>query len=75
MRPYFTGISNHFSSEFEGYFWVRILGWGVLNNTSYWIVATPFGPDFGDNGVMYVARGTNESGIEEMVYAVVPEEI
>ena len=72
LGSYSSGVFTHFSGDFSGYFWVRIKGWGVVYNTPYWIVETPFGPNFGIQGYMYVARGTNESGIEEMVYAVMP---
>lgn len=75
LGSYSSGVFTHFSEDFDGYFWVRIKGWGVIYNTPYWIVETPFGPSFGLNGYMHVARGTNESGIEEMVYAVMPNVI
>lgn len=73
MDAYRSGVFSHFSSEFDYYFWVRIKGWGEINQTPYWIVQTTFGPSFGQGGYMLVMRGTNESGIEEAVYAIMPD--
>lgn len=51
---------------------VKIIGWGVENSTSYWIVANSWNEDWGDKGFFKIRRGTNECGIEKQVVAGIP---
>jgi hypothetical protein len=39
---------------------IKILGWGVMNNVDYWIVANSWNPDWGLEGFFLIRRGTDE---------------
>lgn len=43
----------------------KIEGWSEEEGTSYWILETNFGKDWGENGMLRMKKGTNEFGIEE----------
>jgi len=45
---------------------VVIIGWGVdeVTGGKYWIVRNSYGPAWGNQGNLWVARGINEFGIE-----------
>jgi len=47
---------------------VLVVGWGVDKSgkepKKYWLVQNSWGPDWGEDGYIRVARGENESGIE-----------
>nr|XP_032826307.1 tubulointerstitial nephritis antigen-like [Petromyzon marinus] len=54
---------------------VRIVGWGTErtphgNDTKYWICANSWGPWWGEEGFVRVARGRNECGVEGLVTGV-----
>ena len=51
---------------------VRILGWGVENETKYWLVANSWNYYWGIDGPFKILRGTNESGIEKSLVAGLP---
>jgi len=49
---------------------IRIIGWGTTDDgEDYWLVANSWGPDWGENGLFRIRRGTNECNIEEQVVA------
>lgn len=48
---------------------VKIIGWGVLNGTKYWLVVNSWNEGWGDNGLFKIARGANECGIEDEIVA------
>ena len=57
---------------------VAIIGWGEMepnhsdlnpNMKKYWIARNSFGPEWGYDGDFYIARGNNEMGIEQEVFA------
>jgi len=56
-----------------GYHSVRIVGWGEEDyrhiNSKYWVVANSWGQEWGENGYFRIARGENESEIENFVLA------
>lgn len=41
---------QHVSGEQVGGHAIRILGWGVENDTPYWLVANSWNTDWGENG-------------------------
>ncbi|CAJ0929411.1 unnamed protein product, partial [Mesorhabditis belari] len=66
------GIYYHVAGAFKGTHAVKIIGWGVENNTPYWLVANSWNSDWGEKGLFRIRRGNNECGIEEAVVAALP---
>ena len=52
---------------------VEIVGWGVDNNKSYWIIKNSWGDKWGDNGYFKMIRGQNECLIEENIITGIPD--
>ncbi|XP_023310148.1 cathepsin B-like [Anoplophora glabripennis] len=52
---------------------IKILGWGVENDTPYWLVANSWNTDWGDNGYFKILRGSDHVGIESDVVAGLPQ--
>ena len=51
---------------------VEIIGWGIENETEYWIVLNQYGSRWGENGRIRIKLGTNEGLIESFVYGATP---
>jgi len=68
---YSGGIYRHSkTSKRTGGHAVRIIGWGTTeDHEDYWLVANSWGPDWGENGLFRIARGSNECNIEEQIFA------
>ena len=66
---YKSGVYKHTSGSMLGGHAVKMLGWGSLNGEAYWIVANSWNPDWGNQGYFYIARGSDECGIESEVVA------
>lgn len=47
----------------EGGHAVKIVGWGVENDTEYWIIANSWSTQWGEDGFFRILRGKNECGI------------
>nr|CAI5829110.1 unnamed protein product [Callosobruchus analis] len=43
---------------------VKIIGWGVENETPYWLISDTHGESFGENGTFRILRGTDDCSIE-----------
>ncbi|KAK6755388.1 hypothetical protein RB195_014013 [Necator americanus] len=69
---YTGGVYVHTAGKQVGGHAVRILGWGVDNQTPYWLVANSWNTDWGENGYFRIVRGLNECGIEHAVVAGLP---
>jgi len=69
---YTTGVYKHVSGDLAGGHAVKILGWGTLNNTPYWLVANSWNTDWGNQGYFMIARGNDECGIESGIVAGTP---
>ncbi|VDM75817.1 unnamed protein product [Strongylus vulgaris] len=74
---YTSGVYVHTAGKQLGGHAVKILGWGVDNNTPYWLVANSWNTDWGENaitrsGYFRIVRGLNECGIEHSIVAGLP---
>lgn len=69
---YTGGVYRYKKSREYGQHSVRLLGWGVENNTDYWLAANSWGSKWGDKGFFKIQRGVNQCGIEEDVAAGMP---
>ena len=61
---YKSGVYQHTSGKPLGGHAIRLLGWGVENDTPYWLVANSWNYDWGDNGTFKILRGSDHCGIE-----------
>lgn len=76
FQKYTNGIYTHKSGKYEGLHSVKIVGWGHDDETGYdyWIVQNSWGEFWGDlNGFFKIRKGTNECGIERLIYAATPK--
>ncbi|KHJ89320.1 papain family cysteine protease, partial [Oesophagostomum dentatum] len=48
---------------------IKIIGWGVENNTPYWLIANSYNLDWGEGGYFRMVRGYNAGNIEGWVSA------
>lgn len=70
---YKSGVYKHTTGSALGGHAIKILGWGVENDTPYWLVANSWNADWGDKGFFKIARGNNECGIEGSITAGHPQ--
>jgi cathepsin B len=70
---YKSGVYKHTTGQMLGGHAIKILGWGVDNNTPYWIVANSWNEDWGNGGFFNILRGSDECGIEDEVVAGLPK--
>jgi len=61
---YSGGVYKHTTGPLLGGHAVKVLGWGVLNSTNYWLVANSWNPDWGLQGYFMMLRGVNECNFE-----------
>jgi len=71
---YKEGVYQHTSGKMLGGHAIRILGWGVENNTPYWLIANSWNSDWGDNGFFKILRGQDHLGIESQISAGLPRD-
>jgi len=75
LQYYTGGIINLGSAYCNPYVLdhaVLIVGFGISNNTPYWIVKNSWGPYWGENGYFRVARGYGGvCGINRLVYSAI----
>ncbi|KAJ8922435.1 hypothetical protein NQ315_004382 [Exocentrus adspersus] len=73
LLNYKSGVYQHVTGKELGGHAIRILGWGVENNTPYWLIANSWNSDWGDNGTFKILRGADHLGIEGSVVAGTPK--
>lgn len=66
---YKSGVYVHKTGAALGGHAVKMLGWGVDNNTPYWLIANSWNSDWGNKGYFEILRGSNECGIESEIVA------
>ena len=64
FENYAGGIYHQTSNDQLGGHAVRVVGWGVEKNVSYWKVANSWNKYWGEHGYFRIVRGKNECGIE-----------
>jgi len=69
---YTSGVYMHKTGGLLGGHAVKAIGWGVSNGTPYWIIANSWGTSWGNMGIFWIKRGSNECGIESNVIAGTP---
>lgn len=47
---YTSGVYHHVTGKFDGGHAVKIIGWGVENDTKYWLVANSWNATWGMDG-------------------------
>jgi len=70
---YKSGVYRHTSGDELGGHAVKILGWGVENNTPYWLVANSWNVHWGAKGFFKILRGSDECNFEDQVSAGIPK--
>lgn len=70
---YKEGVYQHVHGKVLGGHAIKILGWGVENETPYWLIANSWNSDWGDNGFVKILRGSDHCGIENSVTAGIPK--
>jgi cathepsin B len=65
FENYVGGIYHHVTGDMAGGHAVKIVGWGVENNTKYWKVANSWNPYWAENGFFRIREG--EGGIDDAV--------
>jgi len=73
LLNYKSGVYQHVSGSLLGGHAIRILGWGVENNTPYWLIANSWNSDWGDRGLFKILRGRDHCGIESSIVAGLPK--
>ncbi|KAK8801134.1 hypothetical protein WA158_001904 [Blastocystis sp. Blastoise] len=72
FMTYKTGVYQHLTGSRLGGHAVKLLGWGVENDTPYWLIANSWNEDWGNEGYFKILRGSNECGIEGQNIAALP---
>lgn len=70
---YKEGVYQHVSGKVLGGHAIRILGWGVENDTPYWLIANSWNTDWGNNGFFKILRGEDHCGIEGQISSGIPK--
>ncbi len=70
---YTGGVYRHTSGNYVTNKRVRILGWGVEDNTPYWLCSNSWGQYWGDTGLFKILLGHNECYIEDYAKYGVPD--
>jgi len=69
---YKKGVYQHTSGDYLGGHCIKVIGWGVENGVSYWLINNSWTTYWGDKGQVKIARGQDECGIEDQVVAGIP---
>ncbi|RZC34407.1 cathepsin B [Asbolus verrucosus] len=71
---YQTGVYQYTYGDVAGAHAIKILGWGVENDTPYWLVANSWGENWGGLGGFFkILRGEDHCGIENNINAGEPK--
>lgn len=51
---------------------VKLVGWGIENDTRYWHVENSWGKHWGEKGYFRIRRGSNECSFENNIIVLRP---
>lgn len=71
---YSSGIYKFRSGTLEGWHCVMIVGWGVEDDTKYWILQNCWSDKWGEQGYFRMERGSNVCDCERNIYAPIIDE-
>jgi cathepsin B len=66
---YTSGVYHHIWGSLVGGHAVKVIGWGVEDDTPYWLVANSWNETWGMNGLFKIIRGTNDCDFESSIVA------
>ncbi|XP_038052073.1 cathepsin B-like [Patiria miniata] len=71
---YKSGVYQHVAGGFVNRQSVKMYGWGVTpDGVKYWLASNSWNDSWGEKGFFKILRGTNECGIEEDIFAGIPQ--
>jgi cathepsin B len=70
---YKSGVYQHVTGKYLGGHSVKMIGYGTLNGTDYWLVQNSWTTTWGDGGYFMILRGKDECGIEDGIVAGLPK--
>lgn len=74
LLSYKSGVYQHKTGRSLGGHIIKLLGWGETEDgTEYWVLANSWNESWGDEGYFKILRGVNECGIENYMYAGIPD--
>jgi cathepsin X len=74
MENYTSGIFNDTTGDLDVTHEISIVGFGVENDTAYWMVRNSWGTHWGLDGFMKIVRGVNNMAIESDCAWAVPKD-
>jgi len=66
---YKSGVYRHTTGKVLGGHAIKVIGFGVLNGTHYWLCENSWTSTWGDDGYFMILKGVDECGIESGVVA------
>jgi cathepsin B len=73
LSNYKSGIYKQTTGSKQGGHAILLLGWGVENGVSYWIVQNSWGAEWGDNGVFKIDMSDTNSEMASSAFYCVPD--
>ncbi|XP_027202599.2 cathepsin B-like [Dermatophagoides pteronyssinus] len=70
---YKSGVYKRNSNKNLGGHAIKIIGWGIEDDSPYWLCVNSWNADWGDKGFFKFYRGINECGIESNIVAGIPK--
>ena len=72
LLVYRQGVYRHVTGREVSMGTVKIIGWGIEDNTPYWLCANSWNDAWGDKGYFKILKGHQECDIEKHILAGEP---